>query len=409
MNLIKLKEIEITDMTCVHFKYEAEGAWASCFSPLRETFIKYDTDISGVPLSVLAVSFVCNVLPAVWLCDAVLEVESLDSDFLDHVEEIKKGFEKMYPMLSFKGSIKTAKEKNEPLKRDGGSACFFSGGVDAHTSFFKHIDEKPALVTIWGSDIKLSDTEGWDSVWSYTSEFAKTYGVDCFSVKSDFRSVLLEGRLDEVVAASKDRWWHGFQNSIAIISHAAALAYIHGWKVLYLASSFSEDIEGEFTGSSVPSIDDNVCFCDCKTCHDGYELNRQQKLEYLVQTQKKMQLRVCWESSGGKNCSSCEKCYRTVLGLVAEGVDPNDYGFVWDQASIEKCRKDFARRIYIYEYDYHPIQNRMIQNSNLIDGIDRYKWFTEMDLSSVNGRAIKKLKNAPQNIRSKISRKIKGT
>ncbi len=408
MNSIKLKEIAVTDKTCVRFKYEVEGEWAACFSPLRSTFAEYTEDISSVPFSVLAVTFVCNILPAVWLCDASLEVESLDSDFLDHVEDIKNGYRKMYPMLSFKGSLKSGPEKNEPAGNTGGAACFFSGGVDAHTSFFKHIDEKPALLTVWGADIKLNDKEGWDSVRTYTEQIAETYGVNCLTVRSDFRDVLIESRLDQVVSASKEHWWHGFQNSIAIISLAAAFVYLHGWSKLYLASSFSEDIEGEYTGSSIPSIDDNVCFCGCRTCHDGYELNRQQKIRYLTETKNSIKLRVCWESSGGRNCSSCEKCYRTILGLVAEGVDPDDYGFVWDHSSIERCRKDFSKRIEIYEYDYHPIQDRMIANSSQIPDIDSYKWFIDMDLSKVNSAFSKRAGKALHSIKKKLCKVIKG-
>ena len=403
MNRIKLQEITIKEKTCVQYKYEVEGEWTLYFSSLRTTYIDYNE-----AFSVLAVAFVCIILPAVWLCDASLEVEALDSDFLDHVKDIKDGYIKMYPMLSFGGSIITRPELNEPLKSTNETACFFSGGVDAHTSFFKHKDESPALLTIWGADIKLNDTEGWNNVWSYTKEIAEECGVNCYSVRSDFRSVLIEGRIDQVIILSKDNWWHGFQNSIAIISLAAPLAYIFGWTDLYLASSFSEDIEGEFTGSSIPSIDNNLCFCGCHTRHDGYELNRQQKLDYLAHIGQRIRLRVCWESSGGGNCSSCEKCYRTILGLVAEGVDPNDYGFAWDDRAIKKCRKDFDNKIFIYEYDYHPIQVSMIENSENISDIDSYKWFVDLDLSKVNTRFLKRLKKTFLKIKRNLSKMIKG-
>lgn len=408
MNSIKLKEITVTGKTCVQYKYEVEGEWGSCFSSLRSTFAEYNEDVSGVPFSVLAVAFVCNILPAVWLCDASLEVEALDSDFLDHVDDIKNGYMKMYPMLSFKGSIKTLPEKNEPSGRLGGAACFFSGGVDAHTTFFKHLEEKPTLLTIWGADIKLNDNQGWDNVREYTERVAKDYRVDCLTVRSDFRDVLIESRLDQVVSPSKEHWWHGFQNSISIISLASALAYVRGWKRIYLASSFSEDIEGEYTGSSIPSIDDNVCFCGCRTCHDGYELNRQQKIHYLTETKKKIALRVCWESTGGRNCSSCEKCYRTILGLVAEGVDPNDYGFAWDHSSIERCRKDFAEKIEIYGYDYLPIRERMNLNRSRITDFESYKWFIDLDLSKVNSRFPKRRRRTLQKLKRKLYKVIKG-
>ena len=152
-----------------------------------------------------------------------------------------------------------------------------------------------------------------------------------------------------------------------MISLASPVSFVEKWQKVYIASSFSVDSEGMFTGGSIPSIDNNLYFGGCRTVHDGYELNRQQKTLYLSQECKKRNqipyLRVCWESTGGRNCSHCEKCYRTILGLVAEGEDPNSYGFVWNKNSIKRCKKDLTQRIMIYEYDYHPIQKRMIENA----------------------------------------------
>ena len=55
------------------------------------------------------------------------------------------------------------------------------------------------------------------------------------------------------------------------------------------------------------------------------------KLEIFVimshAREKKIHLHVCWETSSGSNCSCCEKCFRTMLAILLEGGDPNEFGF----------------------------------------------------------------------------------
>lgn len=401
MNKIRINDIRIENNNRVVWSYEVEGEWSSCFTDLRESYAEYDVDLLAVPLSILVIPFICNILPAVWLCDAVAYVGRIDKSFIEHIEMIKDGYRNMYPMLNFKGSIDTQSIEDNCVSSCVHSGSLFSGGVDAYTTFFRHYEEKPSLVTIWGADINLNDNTGWNNLLRQVQDTADRFGVGFHTIKSDFRSVLNENNLDRIVMPSNDKWWHGFQNSLSMISLASPVAYADKWKTVYIASSFSEDTEGMFTGGSVPSIDNNVYFGSCKAEHDGYELNRQQKTAYVVEECKKrnqnLYLRVCWESKGGRNCSCCEKCYRTILGLVAEGEDPNSYGFVWDRESISRCRRGFMHRVKIYEYDYYPIQNRMRDNQDNIRDRDYYRWFIDVDLSKVNYTLIKRIRNSRLN------------
>lgn len=391
-NTITLNQITVQEKQQVIYQYSVEGEWEKYFSSQRTSYIEYDVDITCVPPSVLWISFICNVLPVAWVCDATIEADALDDDFMAHVEEIKQGYINMYPMLSFRGNIHAKREKNEQIKAAEASGCFFSGGVDAHATFFRHLEEKPELISIWGSDIELNDNQGWSNVLGHIEETAKNYGVVYHIIKSDFRSVLREDRLSKLVQVSGDGWWHGFQHGIALISHAAPLAYVKGWNRVYIASSFSDEMKGLFTCASDPSIDNHLWVCGCRTIHDAYEWNRQQKVEYIVkrrlESKQPVFLRVCWESRGGRNCCHCEKCYRTILELVAEGADPNDYGFSWDRESIKRCKGDIKNRItlldFIVKQFYYPIQARLNENRNIIHNYDDYKWFISWDLATFN-------------------------
>jgi hypothetical protein len=57
--------------------------------------------------------------------------------------------------------------------------------------------------------------------------------------------------------------------------------------------------------------------------HDGCDDTRFEKIaKYISKSDTALQtLRVCWRNKRGKyNCCECEKCYRTMLPLYAEGV-----------------------------------------------------------------------------------------
>lgn len=282
-------------------------------------------------------------------------------------------------------------EKNRSLLHRKKSACFFSGGVDAYTTLFRHIQEEPALITIWGADIKLSDETGWLRVKSHIMDTAKEMGLDALFIKSNFRLMIQEGELGKLVKESGDGWWHGFQHGIGIIGHAAPLAYLCGWNFVYIASSFAESMKGNYTCASDPLIDNYVEYCGCKTVHDGYEMDRQEKVRYLVSQEAKgrgVPLRVCWESLGGGNCCRCEKCYRTILEIVSEGGDPNLYGFQWGNEDIKRCRRDMERKIvqtrFIIEQFYLPIQGAMKENQSQIKEFDKYLWLVNMNFQKFN-------------------------
>ena len=64
MNRLQLEKIDIINGKRVEYHYSVAGEWAKYFSDQRTSFIEYDADVSCVPDSVLAIPFVCNILPA---------------------------------------------------------------------------------------------------------------------------------------------------------------------------------------------------------------------------------------------------------------------------------------------------------------------------------------------------------
>lgn len=336
----------------IAFKYTVQGDWKKYFNINAEFFIEYSEDISKTPKDIAIIPFLCNVLPMAWVLDAEIFVDELDYDFYEHLLEIEKGYVDMYPRIKFGGKLKVSKLINHDYEVGNRTAAFFSGGADSFDTLIAHAEEHPTLVTLLGSDVKLSDTKGWELVSKHAFETAKQFQCENLFIASSFRLFLNEGALSAVVMPlANDGWWHGFQHGIGIISHAAPYVYLHKLKNIYIASSFTEKYK--FTCASDPTIDNYLHMGKCATIHDGYEFSRQDKIrricDYSRQTGTPIQLRVCWESSGGKNCCACEKCYRTICGILAEGESPTKFGFPnYSPDLLEKIRRDFQKPNFIY-------------------------------------------------------------
>ncbi len=97
-------------------------------------------------------------------------------------------------------------------------------------------------------------------------------------------------------------------------------------------------------------------------------------VEYAHRTGTYPKLRVCWITSGGKNCSQCEKCLRTLYGLMAEGEDPTHYGF--DLSSLDPVRRRrilFSQSKNMRLANWEPILLRFRETRHYADD-SRVNW-----------------------------------
>lgn len=341
----------------ISYTYTVTGPWREAFNldgidgwfalagnGVHDFFIEYDMNVESVPNSIAIIPFICNVLPIAWLYDAEIHVDEIDEDFYNSVEGIKKGYIKMYPSVSFKGGLianKIIKNRHPiihsalyPFKRNR-AIIFFSGGVDANFTLLSNLDEKPMLLTLWGSDLFFNNKDDWEEVSNKHYNTARKLGLPYTSLKSSFRFFINYNVLDKKIKSSgASGYWHGFQHGIGLISHAAPLAWIYRMKRVYISSSYSIN-DGVIKCASHPTIDEQMRFCGCEVIHFDFNVTRQKKVERIVEVQKErnieIELRVCWQHAKGSNCCRCEKCVRTLLAILAEGGDPEKFGFKNDE------------------------------------------------------------------------------
>ena len=373
LNRISLCEI-VKSGEKVIYKFSFSEGLARYFS-CNELEVTYSVNIESVPDSVLTVPFACSVIPLVWMTDSVLEVNILDADYIDCLENVKNGYVTMFPEASFGGRLEIAvSEKNRPLDGSSVGAAFFSGGLDAVNTLIKHLDEPVELISIWGSDIPTDNENGWNELIRGIKYYSDTFDLKLNTVKSDFRRFDNELNLNrDFTEILKDSWWHGVKHGIALIGHAAPLAYLNGWESVYIASSNCPS-DGLVRCASSPLIDNHIRFCGCQVVHDSYEDNRQDKahnvVKYSVQSGKKLPLHVCWETDGGRHCCKCEKCYRTITSFLSEGVDPFDFGIENWKVTLPKMRSELINRgqltYWMYSTQWSHILNRICENQKML-------------------------------------------
>lgn len=143
-----------------------------CTEAVKEDFwCEYDSDISDVPEHIANISYILNIAPVVWALNVEARVRVIDYDLCAALPVLRDALRTMYPALPWQGSI-VADETKLTLPEGRGHGIFFSGGLDSVFSTFRHLDEKPTLFTIRGSDISLNDGYGWNLVKAQSNDFA---------------------------------------------------------------------------------------------------------------------------------------------------------------------------------------------------------------------------------------------
>ncbi|MFH6769261.1 hypothetical protein V8G56_10975 [Gaetbulibacter aquiaggeris] len=314
----------------VDYDYTASKHVQKYLNQKEAYYIKYGMDVSAVPYSILTIPFISNMLPIAWFGGFDIEVPEVDEDFYNAMKLVKEAFAKQFSGYELTGNLITQKLVKNKIKGEN-TAMLFSGGVDAYATYIRIYDKTPDLVTILGADIEIEDESQWNSFTNFIENETLLAKNKKQYIETNVRSFYTY----QVELLLKDiGWWGKVQHGLSLIGSLAPLSYIKSYTHIFIASSYTEAID--IAWGSTPKIDENISWAGIKVHHDGYELKRQDKVDLITKFAAKnntdFKLRVCYsELRNSFNCSHCEKCYRTILGIILNGKNPNDYGFNVDK------------------------------------------------------------------------------
>lgn len=333
MESIQITEIKVNGK-CVDIYFNLSKGLEKFFLPEHHFFTEYTFEVTDIPKSVLVVPLLLNLLPFSWLVDCVIWIDEIDEDFYNCIQPLKTAFRELHSNIDFGGTLIAAKRVKNSFVFNNQALQLFTGGVDATTTTIRIIDKKPILFNTNGWYLNQSDEENkvYDADVSAIEKIASSLSLKSYFVKSNFARFIISSNVDKEFCNDKDTtWWFGFQHSMAFIGCAMVAAYKFSVETVYIASSYTF---GQYIICvSDPRIDNCIKCAGISTIHDGYELSRQAKVKKLVeyhnQSDMDMFLRVC--SFNTKNCCECEKCFRSMLALIAEGADDlSEYGFYFE-------------------------------------------------------------------------------
>jgi len=311
----------------IDYDYSVDSSVQKYFNTKDSFYIKYGIDVSNIPKSVAVIPFLSNIIPIAWFGNFYIEVDEIDEDFFNAIEEVKTEFSKQYPNYTLKGGVKAKKIIKNSISGNK-SAMLFSGGVDAYATYIRTIEEQLDLITIHGADIAIEDKTQWNDFTNLIDKESLLKKNEKEYIETNVRTFYTY----QVELLLKDiGWWGKVQHGLSLIGSVAPLSFIKKYTTLYIASSYTKQVDVAW--GSTPEVDNKISWSGLKVIHDGYELKRQDKVDLIAdfgaKSKNPIHLRVCYsERRKDFNCSNCEKCYRTILGLVLAGENPNNYGFI---------------------------------------------------------------------------------
>ena len=329
--MVTLNKIHFTNNgRRIEYDYNVDSSVAKYFNKKAMFFSEYDVRVDQVAESITVIPFLANFAPICWFAGIELVVNEADQDFLDALASIKDELSKYYPQLKIlNGKISAERVVKNTIGGDK-SVMLFSGGVDAFATYFRHYEETPELVTIQGADIELTDTKQWAEVQAFNANEPILRQNEKHYVVSNIRDFYTYD-VDLLIDKS---WWGNIQHGLALVCSLAPLSAVQKYKSIYIASTRSIHMEFNQWGS-MPETDEKISWAGINVIHDGFELKRQDKVDQIVNSlnelNAKTTIRVCYSDlKENLNCSRCEKCVRTIFGIMLAGGNPNDYGFEVD-------------------------------------------------------------------------------
>ena len=325
--MLKLKNIVFEDNgKKISYDYSIDQTIKKYFIEENFFYIKYNEDVSKTPESMAVIPFLSNLLPIAWFAGFMIQVDEIDATFYEALKVIKSKFERDHNR-ELKGDLIVNKVIKNKIKGSK-SVMLFSGGVDAFATYIRIFDKRPDLVTIHGADIEIKEIEEWNDLVDFIEtepQLNKNKKKYIETNLRDFYNFNVDLLLEDL------GWWGKIQHGLALIGSIAPLSFINNYSTIYIASSYTDQID--INWGSTPDIDNEIKWANIQTIHDGYELKRQDKVDlisdFTFKNNQNLRLRVCYsELKEDFNCSHCEKCFRTIIGIILSGKDPNNFGFI---------------------------------------------------------------------------------
>lgn len=250
------------------------------------------------------------------------------------------------------------------------------------------LEQKPILVNIWGGDLRLTDPDSHEELDGYLNRLSQVLGLPYCFIKTNGREMFRENELGCLTAKRVGRrndhgWWATIAHTLSMAAAATPWMWKKGVGIGYFGSSY-------LAGAPTYDANNQELISAIRTKEirfrltDG-ELGRNEKVAKIVKWKRKtdapIQLKVCWRRTAGKNCSACEKCYRTILNILSNHGDPNDFGFEVTAETLHQIKR-YLETHHVGLAFWEPIQQAFLAEREYWKTRPEIAWILTIRLNS---------------------------
>lgn len=369
----------------------------------REFWVEYPglQELEAVDEGLLILPALGTLLTVSYALGVPIEVGRVDAAYASAADQLADAFLGMYPSFRRQGFALRGERVATGQAPGQGAAMLFSGGVDSTSSLIEHRDVVQDLVTVWGADVPVADDVLWQQLYERVTGGELTRGRRLAVVQSNMKDVVDGLRLTRRFADDFHgyHWWGTVQHGLALTSLVIPLCAHDGRDTVYIASTGSPLAEPEPWGSS-PAVDNLVRWSNGRVVHDQPDHTRQAKFGRVIAPYVRQggrpTLAVCYQlgrgaGSQGLNCGRCEKCMRTVTGLLVERIDPHDVGVPMSIETLDLARRNLAGRAWVGTAEHEVMWTEMqvavpteLHGIQTAPGVREYlEWFRDADLDLI--------------------------
>jgi hypothetical protein len=311
------------------------------------------------------------------------------------MSSLQKEYKKIYPKAPFQTKIITNnKIKNNP--NPNGTALLFSGGIDSTYSLFKNFHLKPRLIRIFGLiGTPISSIPFQNLLKKKYSVFAEQNRLKINFLRTNIMEIFNRKQVNQFWNKYREihqrSFWDGIGFSLGQIGLLAPLSL--GRFKCIMISAGSIPTGPIYPYASKSTTDEKISWVNLNVIHYGANL-RYNKILLMKNFMRKhnVKIRVCFSSSKNLvknkilNCSKCYKCLHTQVAFIIAGLDPNNYGFNFDESTFRSIKFLLEARVLNHDdldFSWRIVQ-KLISDDNNVDlyGSKKFfEWFKPLDLN----------------------------
>lgn len=224
------------------------------------------------------------------------------------------------------------------------SAMFFTGGVDSMYTLFdtwrmtpaSHPARITAGIMVYGLEVRKADA--FTAVLDNAVSFGNSVDLEIVQVATNFAEI----------EDDYDFWMKEYAGAgFGAVAHALA----GGIHTCYLASSF--DLPNLDPWALHPATDPLLSSATLEVRHHGIDVARVAKIAALAEDRRAIaNLRVCSIPPAGMvNCGKCEKCLRTMMGLLVAGALQDAVTFPAREVTADAVRRTRIRSETLWAFN----------------------------------------------------------